>query len=145
MSFDTEKYTKNPFIKGADLPEGEKVVVTIKSAEEVTFPQSGDIVPVLEFLELEQKLTLNKTRIKKCIELLGDDTDAWIGQRIALFQVDVNYQGQAMFSVAVGKAPARATKTRLTVANEVVFEQPAQRKAQPVAVFVEDDDEDVPF
>ena len=142
MSFDTAKYTKNPFIKGDDLQEGEKVVVTIKSAEEATFP-SGDTVPVLEFLELDQKLTLNKTRIKKLVEMLGDDTDAWIGQRIALYQVDVTFQGKTMPGVAVGKAPARATKTRPTVENDVVFEQPAQRKAQPVAVFVEDDD--IPF
>ena len=144
MAFDTEKYTKNPFIKGDDLLEGEKVVVTIASAEEVTFPQSGDIVPVLGFLELDQKLTLNKTRVKKLVELLGEDTDSWIGQRIALYQVDVTFQGKTTPGVAVGKAPARAAKVRAAVVeDDVEFEQPAKRKAQPVAVVVEDDD--IPF
>ena len=138
MSFDTGKYTKNPFIKGEDLPEGERVVVTIKAAEEVTFP-SGDTVPVLEFLELDQKLTLNKTRIKKCVDLLGEDTDEWVGQRIALYQVDVTYQGKTMPGVAVGKAPARAVKGKPTVDDDVVYEAPAKHKTAPVTV-VEDDD-----
>ena len=124
MAFDTDKYTRNPFIKGEDLEEGEKVVVTIKSAEEVTFP-SGDTVPVLEFLELDQKLTLNKTRIKKCVELLGEDTDEWIGQKIALYQVDVNYQGKTMPGVAIGKAPKRA---KASLENDEDFEKPVERK-----------------
>lgn len=143
MSFDTSTYTKSPYIKGDDLPEGEKVVVTIKSAEEVTFPQSGDTVPVLEFLELDQKLTLNRTRVAKLVELFGEETDEWIGQRIALFSIPVSYKGQSSMSVAIGKAPARATKTRAQVEDDITFEQPAKRKAQPVAIVVEDDD--IPF
>ena len=43
MAFDTDKYTKSPFIKGDDLEEGERTIVTIKSAQEVAFP-SGDKV-----------------------------------------------------------------------------------------------------
>jgi len=117
MGFETEKYTKNPFLKGEDLEEGERIVVTIKTAEEVTFP-SGDTVPVIEFMELDQKLTLNKTRIKKLVELLGDDTDEWLGQRISLYQVDVTYQGKTMPGVAVGKAPAKkAAKAKPTTVD----------------------------
>lgn len=128
MAFDTEKYTKNPFLKGEDLEEGERTVVTIKTAEEVNFP-SGDTVPVLSFLELEQKLTLNKTRIKKLVELLGDDTDEWIGQKISLFQVDVQYQGKIMPGVAVAGPPKKKTSAE---------------KAKADVKFDEADDED-PF
>lgn len=106
MAFDTEKYTKNPFLKGEDLEEGERQIVTIKTAEEVNFP-SGDTVPVLAFMELEQKLTLNKTRIKKLVEILGDDTDEWIGKKIALYPVDVQYNGKTMTGVAVGAPPKK--------------------------------------
>lgn len=105
MAFDTGKYTQSPFIKGDDLEEGERTVVTIKTAEEVDFP-SGDRVPVLSFLELEQKLTLNKTRIKKLVELLGDDTDEWIGKKIAIYPIDVQFNGKTLPGVAVAKAPA---------------------------------------
>lgn len=130
MPFDTEKYTRNPFLKGDDLEEGERTVVTIKSAEEVSFP-SGDTVPVLEFLELEQKLTLNKTRVKKCVELLGEDTDEWIGRKIALYPIDVQYNGKTMPGVAIAAPPkAKAGKAK----PEVKFEDDG-----------EDDDEGNPF
>lgn len=107
MAFDTGKYTQSPFIKGDDLEEGERTIVTIKTAEEVDFP-SGDKVPVLSFLELDQKLTLNKTRIKKCVELLGEDTDEWIGKKIAIYPIDVQFNGKTMPGVAVAAPPKKA-------------------------------------
>lgn len=106
MAFDTEKYTKSPFLKGDDLEEGERTIVTIKTAEEVSFP-SGDTVPVLSFLELEQKLTLNKTRVKKLVEILGDDTDEWIGKMIAIYPVDVQFNGKTQAGIAVAAPPRK--------------------------------------
>lgn len=106
MSFNTEKYTSSPFLKGDDLEEGERTVATIKSAEEVAFP-SGDTVPVLEFLELDQKLTLNKTRVKKLVEVLGDDTDEWVGKKISIYRIDVQYQGKTMPGIAVAAPPKK--------------------------------------
>lgn len=127
MAFDTQKYTSSPFLKGDDLEEGERSVVTIKTAEEVSFP-SGDTVPVLGFLELDQKLTLNKTRVKKLVELLGEDTDDWVGKKISLYRIDVSYQGKQMPGVAVG-APPRKPK-------------PEMAKAKPEVQFMADDDDD---
>lgn len=120
MSFDTSKYTQNPYIKGDDLEEGERTIVTIKTAEEVSFP-SGDTVPVLSFMESEQKLTLNKTRIKKCVELLGDDPDEWVGKKIALYPVDVQYNGKTMSGVAVA-APPKKRSGALNQKPEVSFD-----------------------
>lgn len=128
MAFDTGKYTQSPYIKGDDLEEGERTIVTIKTAEEVSFP-SGDTVPVLSFLELQQKLTLNKTRIKKLVEILGEDTDEWVGKRIALYPVDVQYNGKTMPGVAIAKAPSGK-----------------QAKPKPEVKFDDDGEEDVnPF
>jgi len=141
--FDTKKYTQSRFVKGADLVEGERVVLTIKSAEEQTFEQSGDTVPCLSFLEIDQGLTLNRTRIAKLVEMFGEETEEWVGQRIAIYPVPVTFQGKSTMGVAVGKAPSRA-KARVSVDNDVEFEQPAKRKAAPVAV-VEDDDNESPF
>ena len=138
MAFDTGKYARSPFLKGDDLEEGEKVVVTIKDAREIEFPD-GKTVPALDFLELDQALTLNKTRILKLIDLFGEDTEDWLNQRIALYAVPVQYNGKSVMSVAVGKAPARAVKGKPTLDDDVVYEAPAKRKAAPVAV-VEDDD-----
>lgn len=125
MGFDTSKYTQNPYLKGEDLEEGERTVVTIKTAEEVSFP-SGDTVPVLTFLEIEQKLTLNKTRVKKCVELLGEDTEEWIGKRISLYPIDVQYNGKTMPGVAIAAPPKKQAG-----------------KPKPEVAF--DDDDDVPF
>lgn len=124
MAFNTDKYTSSPFLKGDDLEEGERTVVTIKSAEEVEFP-SGDTVPVLEFIELDQKLTLNKTRVKKLVELLGDDTDEWIGRKISVYRIDVQYQGKTMPGVAVAAAP-----------------KGKQAKVKPEVTFMEDEEEE---
>lgn len=131
MAFDTEKYTSSPFLKGDDLEEGERTLVTIKSAEEVNFP-SGDTVPVLEFLELEQKLTLNKTRVKKLVELLGDDTDDWVGKRISIYRIDVSYQGKQMPGIAVAAPPKK---------------KQAPEKVQAEVKFMDDEegDDDNPF
>ena len=142
MAFDTNRYTKSPFIHGEDLEDGERVVVTIKDAREAEFPD-GKVVPVLDFLELDQSLTLNKTRVKRLVELLGEDTDSWIGARISIYQVPVTYQGKTMPGVAIGKAPARAVKSKPTVDDDVVYAAPAKRKPQPVAVV--EDEEEAPF
>lgn len=134
MAFDTDKYTKSPFIKGDDLEEGERTIVTIKSAQEVAFP-SGDTVPVLEFLEIDQKLTLNKTRVKKCVELLGDDTDTWVGRKIAMYRIDVNFNGKTMPGVAVAAAPkGKQGKPQ----PDVEFERPAKKRT-------DEDEDDNPF
>lgn len=120
MAFDTEKYTKSPFLKGEDLEEGERTIVTIKSAEEVAFP-SGDTTPVLEFLELEQKLTLNKTRVRKLVEILGEDTDEWIGKKISVYRIDVSYQGKQMPGIAVAAPPKKKSSNPEKQQAEVEF------------------------
>lgn len=120
MAFDTEKYTKSPFLKGDDLEEGERTILTIKTAEEVSFP-SGDTAPVLTFLEIDQKLTLNKTRVKKLVEILGDDTDEWLGKKIALYPIDVQYNGKTMPGIAVAAPPRKPKATQGNPKAEVQF------------------------
>ena len=110
MGFNTDRYTESPYIKGDELDEGERLVLTIKSAEEVTFP-SGDTVPVIDFLETNQKLTLNKTRVKKLVGMLGEDTDDWSGQQIALYPVPVQYNGKSSMGVAVAP-PKKKSKVK---------------------------------
>jgi len=135
LPFNTEKYTESPYLKGSDLEEGERLTVTIKSAEEATFPQSGDTVPILGFLELEKQLTLNRTRITKLVELFGPDTEDWLGKKISLYPVDVNYQGKITQGVAIAAPPK---KSKGGQQPEVEFERPAKKKQ-------EDDDEENPF
>lgn len=130
MGFNVDKYTRNPFLKGEDLEEGERLIVTIKEAEEVTFP-SGDVVPVLDFLEIEQRLTLNKTRVKKLAEMFGPDTDTWINQKIALYPIDVTYQGKSSLGVAIASAGRKGTKVAKPAASDVQFMDEAEDDGNP--------------
>lgn len=126
MPFDPTEYTKGVWLKGEDLEEGERMVVTIKSAEEQTF-QDGKKQPVLEFLELEQKLSLNKTRVKKCVELLGEDTEEWIGKRISLYQTPTQFNGKEFLSVAIAAPPKKKA---------------GAEKVKPEVKFMEEEEED---
>lgn len=138
MGFNTSQYTESPYLRGEDLEEGERLVVTIKEAFETTFPQSGDTVPILKLLELEKSLTLNRTRVKKLVELLGPDTEDWIGKKISLYPVDVNFQGKVTQGVAVGAAP-KGKQGKLQ--PEVEFER-TKPKSRTDA---DDDDDQNPF
>lgn len=131
MGFNASKYTEAPYIKGEDLEEGERMMVTILSAEEVTFP-SGDTVPVVKFLETDKKLTLNKTRVKKLVEMFGEDTEEWEGQLIALYPVPVQYNGKSSMGVAI--APPKKKKKS----------DPAPAKTD-VKFMADEDDDDSPF
>lgn len=132
MSINTEKYTQNPFIKGEDLEDGERLVLTIKAAYETTFP-SGDTVPVLEFLETDQKLTLNKTRVRKAVELFGPDSDAWINRQVALYPVPVQFNGKSQMGVAIAGV-AKKSKVATQAASPKNDVQ-----------FMDDDDDTNPF
>lgn len=128
MAINTEKYTQNPFIKGEDLDEDERLVLTIKAAYETKFP-SGDEVPVLEFLEDERKLTLNKTRVRKMVEMFGPDSDEWLDRRIALLPVPVQFNGKSQMGVAITAPPKRKKAATESTKAEVKF-------------MADDDDED---
>lgn len=132
MTIDTDKYTQNPFIKGEDLEEGERKILTIKAAYETTFP-SGDTVPVLEFLETDQKLTLNKTRVRKAVELFGPDSDAWINRQVALYPVPVQFNGKSQMGVAIAGV-AKKSKVATQAASPKNDVQ-----------FMDDDDDTNPF
>lgn len=132
MAINTDKYTQNPFIKGEDLEEGERMVLTIKAAYETTFP-SGDTVPVLEFLETDQKLTLNKTRVRKAVELFGPDSDAWINRQVALYPVPVQFNGKSQMGVAIAGV-AKKSKVATQAASPKNDVQ-----------FMDDDDDTNPF
>jgi len=131
MSINTEKYTQNPFLKGEDLEDGERMVLTIKAAYETTFP-SGDTVPVLEFLETSQKLTLNKTRVRKAVELFGPDSDAWINQRVALYPVPVQFNGKSQMGVAIAGVAKKGKAAQVASPKNDVQ-------------FMDDDDDTNPF
>ena len=130
MSFDPTKYTTGKWMKGDDIEDGERIIVTIEQAYEHTFEQNGDVRPALDFLEIEQSLSLNKTNTKKLIDLFGNDPDDWQGKQISLIRNPQSFNGK--FGVLVGAPPKKRGPTLLDDAADVVFEQPATKR-KPVA------------
>lgn len=103
------KYTKSKWLRGNDLEadyDGEAIVVTIKNVTEQTFEQTGDTKPVVEFLELDQSLILNKTQTAKLVELFGEDAAAMVGKQITLQSAPSSYPGKA--TILIGKARKKA-------------------------------------
>ncbi len=121
MGIDLKKYKKNEWMKGSDLVEGERLTLSIEKVYEHTFP-SGDEKIAFEFLEHDQKLSLNKGRRDKMELLFGEDTDDWAGQKIDVYQVDAQFAGKAELGIAIGK--------------------PLRKKARPIE---DDGDDDVEF
>ena len=131
--FDAGKYAQGEWLKGEDLEDGERTIVTISKAYEHRFEQSGDIRPVIEFQELDQKLSLNKTRVKKLLELFGPDTTLWVGKKIAIYPVDVTFNGKSMASVAITRAPQKGAgkKTAEATADVEFMDDDGNDDSQP--------------
>jgi hypothetical protein len=68
-------------------------------------------------MELDKRLALNKTRVRKLREMLGDDTDEWLGKAISLYPIDVTMNGKQVGSVAVGPVPKKKSKLTSQVAD----------------------------
>ena len=102
--FDPSKYTKSQFLKAEDLDGGE--VVTINRAYEHRFDRDQSTKPVLQFLEVDQKLVLNKTRIKILIGAFGGNVADWIGKRVVLGTMQTQMGDSITIKPADAPAPA---------------------------------------
>jgi hypothetical protein len=139
------------FLKAEDL-NNRQVSVTIEAAEIEVIGQGRDRENklVLTFRGKEKKLICNKTNANSIAAVYGDDTDAWIGQRITLVSMQVEYQGKMGPAIRVlgpatpaiqRPAAAPAARPAPRPAPAPAAEQPPFDEGQPPA----DDNSDVPF
>jgi len=88
------------YLKADDLDEENDMIVTIREVEFEAFEdpktRKSDNKPVIYFKEKNVKpLVLNRTNFKTISDILGgDDSDDWLGQRIALYQTMVESFGE---------------------------------------------------
>jgi hypothetical protein len=136
------------FLKAEDLPFGKDVVVTIDSVTLETLGQGQQAEQkfIVSFRNREKTLVLNKTNFKSIVAATGiDDTDGWGGRQIALFVMDVEYQGKMMPAIRVRpRAPQPAAATGSTRGTST----PPPAKPAPAREDNTGDtgtDEDVPF
>jgi hypothetical protein len=77
------------YLKAQDI-EGTEPIYTIKGVGEVTFKGdkgADETKPTIQFREIDQHLSLNKTNIKTLMFLFGEDQQACIGKKVQLMVV----------------------------------------------------------
>lgn len=104
---------KSDYLKADDIPE-EGMVLTISEVEIKELGQGKDkeVKPVVSFKEVEKGLVCNKTNCNTIHKLTGsDDTDDWVGHKIKLITLEVDFQGTMTNAIRVSSKPVKtATK-----------------------------------
>lgn len=97
--------TDGKYMKWQELPEGQDLVLTIRSHKQTEFEgKNGQEEKkwVLFFEEVDKGLALNATNGKTLCKLYGDEMDDWIGHKIALYtKDDVEYAGELVSAIRV--------------------------------------------
>lgn len=93
------------YLKASDL-EGRSVTVTISHIKMEDISR-GDEKPVLYFQGKTKGLVLNVTNAKKIAGLHGRDSNNWKGAEIALYETEVEFQGDTVPAIRVRAAPLR--------------------------------------
>lgn len=105
MKVQSAKYgNAKPKIEQDDIEGGDAGVFTIAAVEEqkVTGDDGERLSLVLITEELGDKLHwLNVTQINYLVARLGDDTEAWIGEKVPLVKTTTHYAGKAFKKVWV--------------------------------------------
>ncbi len=113
------------YLKADDLPDGANVTVTIKDVEWVELGQKQERKMALTFVGKKKMMILNKTNASVIAKLYGDETDAWVGQRITLMARDVEFQGDVILALRVSTIkPNPAPKAVKSLAEEFGEEKP---------------------
>ena len=68
---------------------------------------SAAVKPVLHFQDMPQALVLNKTNFTALSLMFGEDTDDWIGAKVALYPSRVDFKGRTMPTIKV-RRPQKA-------------------------------------
>jgi hypothetical protein len=102
---------KRRFLTAPDIPPGHGLDVTITRPTVEQFGRGPEAQrkPVLAFKETGLLLVLNRTNASTLVALLGDDMDNWVGERIHLARVEVEFDDQPVEGIRVsGRAPQPA-------------------------------------
>jgi len=119
------------FLKADDL-NGQAVTVTIASVELEEIGQGRDKEEklVVKFQGKSKGMICNKTNANTIAKLHGDDTDAWVGQRITIVPREVEFQGEMVLAL------------RVSLQKPAQMNSPAPVKAAPAPVQQEPADQD---
>jgi hypothetical protein len=136
----SDEFASN-YLKAEDL-RGRDVTLRILTAEIRTFkdeekgPQKK---VVLSFAKTEKQFICNTTNRTVLVELLGDDTDDWIGRDVTLYPTKVPFGGKRVDAIRV-----RELATPVNRRPAPAGPPPAQTPP-PHPEEEDDGDSDIPF
>jgi hypothetical protein len=141
--------SSSDFLKADDIGTN-MWTVTIKDIGMKDF-DDGSRKLLVQFVELDKGLVLNKTNADTIGALYGTNTDGWINRQVMLMTMPVDYQGKKVNAIRV-RAPAQqqAMPQRTSPNAPLNGPQPALNGPQPARQFDDRNpppiaDSDIPF
>ena len=104
--------TESKYFRASDFTQ--EIVGTIGSVESAEFKNddgSAAVKPVLHFQDRPQALVLNKTNFTALSLMFGEDTNDWIGAKVALYPSRVEFKGRTMPTIKVRRPQKAAAAT----------------------------------
>jgi hypothetical protein len=101
-----------------------ELVGTIRSVDRTEFKNndgSATAKPVLHFQDMSQALVLNKTNFTTLSLMFGEDTNDWIGAKVALYPSRVDFKGRTMPTIKVRRPQKAAASGGHPFDDEVAF------------------------
>jgi hypothetical protein len=128
-----------------DIPEEGNRILTIDRVEVETLGQGKDAEdkPVAYFKETDKGLVLNKTNWNLIVGALKlDDSDDWVGRKIALYSTDVQFGNETKRGIRVmSKAPKGAAANGNAKPEPAAIGAPAKSKPAPAEREPGEDDD----
>lgn len=87
-------------LDAADLG-GNCVDVTIKTVAFTTVGEKQERKGAIVFNEFDRPMVINRTNIKRLIDLHGPDTDAWVGKKVTLYPSETDFAGKTVPCIRV--------------------------------------------
>src|SRR5262245_23010757 len=97
------------WLRATDAENGD-LVYTIRDLveERIGTDGNGEMKWVVYFHEDERGLVLNKTNMTTIAKLHGEETDDWVGKKIALFTTVVEFKDERVKALRVRSKPPKA-------------------------------------
>lgn len=121
------------FLKAEDdiFDNGAEVIATIKDVVKEKMGRGDEEKPVMYFKELPKGFVVNKTNWSVIEKLLkADDSDDWIGEKIALTTMEVDSFGGIVRAIRVKPTKPVADKAALIKRFTTLFEEARNLKVE---------------
>ena len=104
MPYVSQTYGSPDRLEASLFEPGKTYGLTIAVCEEVRFDDGVKLK--LTFRETERSLVLNRCNATAIADMLGDNTDHWIGRRIGVYRTTTQFGGKTVPCIRICPAPA---------------------------------------